>query len=159
MEIKNDHLADFGITTGQGKYGEECIYSLVLVYTLLFNDMSSYLAHFQLTPAKLNVLMIIKHQGKDKGLSQIDIGKRLLVTASNMTRLLDKLEKEGLIVKVAQAGDKRVKVIKVTPKASKLLDDAWPGYVARLHSLSDRLNPAEQKQMAGLLNKWLHHLA
>lgn len=111
-----EYLKSFGVETGQGKYHEEMVYGVALVYTTLFNDIATYLNTYNLTPAKMNALMIIKHQGLDKGISQIDIGKRLMVTASNMTRVLDKMEREGLIGRSALEGDKRVKIIKITAK-------------------------------------------
>ena len=150
-----DYFESFGVQVGNGKYHEEVVYGVAMVYTALYNNISAYLIKFDLTPAKMNVLMVIKHQGKDKGISQIDIGKRLMVTASNMTRLLDKLEDEGLITRSALYGDRRVKVIKVTSKGSKLLDDVWPGYQARLKGLADELSKQDQKAMAGMLQKWL----
>ncbi len=153
-----EYLKSFGVETGQGKYHEEMVYGVALVYTTLFNDIATYLNTYNLTPAKMNALMIIKHQGLDKGISQIDIGKRLMVTASNMTRVLDKMEREGLIGRSALEGDKRVKIIKITAKGSKLLDNAWPGYEQRLKVLTGRLSKTEQKATIILLQKWLGQL-
>ena len=153
-----DYFESFGIEVGNGKYHEEAVYGIALVYAALYNNISAYLNKYGLTPAKMNVLMITKHQGQAKGISQVDIGKRLMVTASNMTRLLDKLEREGLINRSALAGDRRVKIIKVTPKASKLLDMMWPGYQTRLKALANEMPKEDQKVMAGLLQKWLGRL-
>lgn len=148
----------YGIEMGKGKYHEETFYGIVLVYTAIFNEISVYLDRYGLTPAKFNVLMVIKHQGQSNGISQIDIGKRLMVTASNMTRVLEKLGREGLIGRSALAGDKRVKVIKVTPKGSKLLDSVWPGYEKKLRQLAGHLSKEEQKTTARLTQKWLDSL-
>ena len=152
-----DYFRSFGVEVGQGKYHEEAVYGIAMVYTVLFNDISVYLNKYDLTPAKMNVLMIIKHQGKGR-LRQAEIGKRLMVTASNMTRLLEKLERDGLTGHSALAGDKRVKIVKITAKGSKLLDQVWPGYEERLKALAGRLSKRDQKTMAGLLQKWLENL-
>ncbi len=153
-----DELSAFGIETGQGKYFEEAFYGLVLVYTALFDKMAKYLNPYGLTPAKMNVLMVIKHQGGEKGLSQKAIGKRLLVTASNMTRMLDKLEREKLIERVGQVGDKRVKVIRVTNRGSQVLDNAWPGYIETMRSAMDKLDRSEQKILSQMMLKWFREL-
>ena len=153
-----DHLKSFGIETEKGKYHEEVIYDVGLLYNIINNEIAAYLSHFHLSPAKFNVLMVIKHQGDKEGISQVDISKKLIVSAPNMTRLLDKLEKEKLIEKLSQQGDRRVKLIKVTEKASKLLDDVWPGYTAKLKSLMDAINQEDQKILAGLLTNWLNTL-
>lgn len=153
-----DYFESFGIEVGKGKYHEEAVYGIALVYTKLFNEISFYLDQYDLTPAKMNVLMIIKHKGKNSGISQIDIGKRLMVSASNMTRLLDKLGKEGLIGRSALVGDKRVKIIKITSKGSRLLDAAWPGYQLQVRKLAGHLSKTDQKVTANVLQKWLYSL-
>ena len=147
-------LSAFGIEVGQGKYEEEAFYGVALVYTALFNQVAKYLDRYELTPAKMNVLMIIKHQGKELGLSQREIGQRLMVTPSNMTRLLDKLERDHLIERFARAGDKRVNVIRVSKKGAALLDLAWPGYTLVMKRAMDSISVADQKTMAALLLKW-----
>lgn len=154
-----DFLKRHGFEVGKGRYHEEALYSLALIYSIASNDLSVYLKDFDLTPAKFNVLMVIKHQGKKDGISQVEISKALIVTASNMTRLLDKLEKEGLIQRSAHGGDRRVNLIKISDKGSKLLDRAWPGHEKRLRGLIERLPQEEQKALSGLLIKWLSKLA
>src|SRR3989338_11588162 len=127
-----NYFKTFGIDVGKGKYHEEVIYSVVLAFNLLNNEMTSYLDDFNLTPAKLNVLMVIKHQGGPEGISQVEISKKLIVTASNMTRLLDKMEREKLVDRLSQEGDRRVKIIQITEKGTKLLDAVWPCYNEKL---------------------------
>ena len=153
-----DELQAFGIEAGKGRSYEEGFYGLVLVHTVLFDRISKYLDGYDLSPAKMNVLMVIKHQGGAEGLSQREIGKRLMVTASNMTRMLEKLEREKLIERSSRSGDKRVKVIRVSARGSRLLDDAWPGYVDVMKGLMDKLSQAEQRSLATLMFRWFRDL-
>ncbi len=150
-----DYLRSFGVETGKERYDEEAVYSLALIYNIIHNEVSAYLKNYGLSPAKFNVLMTIKHQGKGKGISQVDISKRLIVTASNMTRLLDKLEKEKLVERFAQADDRRVNLLHISARGSSLLEGAWPGYVKVIERLAGNLSAADQKQAATLLSKWL----
>lgn len=154
-----DFLKRYGFEVGKGRYHEEALYGLALIYNIANNALSVYLKDFNLTPAKFNVLMAIKHQGKNDGISQVEISKSLIVTASNMTRLLDKLENEGLIQRAALRGDRRVNLVKISDKGSKLLDRAWPGHEKRLMDLIGKLPQEEQKSLAGLLIRWLSKLA
>lgn len=151
-------LKTFGIDDGKGKYHEEAIYSLALVYNIITNEISSCLNKHNLTPGKFNILMVIKHQGKEGGIPQVEISKRLIVTPSNMTKLIDKLEKDGFVTRSALAGDRRVNIMKITSKGSKLLDDAWPEYSQKLKELIVDLNQAQQKEVAELLKTWLDKL-
>ena len=153
-----DYFKGFGIDVGQGKYYEEAIYGVVLLYKHLNKEMSAHLSQFKLTPAKFNVLMIAKHQGGKEGISQVEISKKLVVTASNTARLIEKLEDEKLIHRIAQEGDRRVNIIKITDKGAKVLDEAWPGYVERLKQLTAGITQEDQKAVAALVTKWLYKL-
>ena len=153
-----EYFKNLGFDVGKGRYHEEAVYGVALLYNVINNEISSYLKDFKLTPAKFNVLMTIKHQGSPEGISQVEISKRLIVTASNMTRLLDKLEKEKLINRTAQEGDRRVNIIQISEKGSTLLDKAWLGYIERLKNIINKLDQNDQKLISGLLIKWLTKL-
>ncbi len=148
-------LENFGVETGQGKHHEEIIYSVALLYNHWNNRMSSYLKHFNLTPAQLNVLLVIQHQGEGVGISQVEIGKKLIATASNLTRLLDKLEQEGLAVRRAEADDRRVNKVHITEKGTQLLDEIWPRYNQELMYCLQGLSAEDQRTVADILVKWL----
>jgi len=151
-------LERYGIQIKEDEYDKACVYGIACIYSLIEKKVSDYLRPYSLTPAKFNALMIIKHTGKDKGLSQIEIGRRLIVSASNMTRLLDKLEKEGFIERFSRVGDRRVRVIKISEKGSIILDKVWPGYHEKIKQLGNFINKQEQKNMVALLGKWLERL-
>lgn len=153
-----DNFKAFGIDVGKGKHKEEIVYGVALVWSMIDKAVSVYLNKFNLSVAKFNVLMVIKHAGGSEGISQVDIGNHLIVTASNMTRLLDKMGHEGLITRGAQEGDRRVNIVKVTKQASDLLDKIWPGYLKTIESLAERLNPQDQKALSGLLIGWFEKL-
>ncbi len=147
-------LSRFGIKVYKSNILEGAIYGVACTYALLDKVIANYLKLYSLTPVKFNALMIIKHAGKDKGISQIDIGRKLIVTASNMTRLLDKLEKEAFIERLSLAGDRRVHLVKISKKGSDLLDRAWPGYYKKIQELAELLTQDELRKVAHILHKW-----
>lgn len=144
----------FGIEVGKNNTAEGAVYGIASVYLIMEKQISDYLRPFALTPAKFNALMVLKHKGQKKGLSQVDIGRHLIVTASNMTRLIDRLHKEGLIERYAQEGDRRVNLIKITQKGSNILDKVWPGYYKKLTEIAGQLHAQELKQLSEILIHW-----
>ena len=150
-------LESIGVETGKGKYYEEAIYSLALIYNFITDEMTTYLSKYDLTPGKFNILLAVK-QGGDQGMSQVEVSKRLIVTPSNMTKLIDKLEKDRLVTRSPLAGDRRVNILKITAKGIKLLDSAWEGYNDHLKSLIASLDMNQQKAVSGLLVQWLGNL-
>lgn len=146
-------LERFGIYSGKENFRETAVYALARAYSHIEKEISDYLRPFNLTPAKFNAMMVIKHIGKEKGLSQIDIGRRLIVTASNMTRLVDKMEREGYIERLTQKGDRRVNLIRISKKGAGLLDQIWPGYYNKIAGIANQLNRDELMKISGLLLK------
>jgi DNA-binding MarR family transcriptional regulator len=145
----NTHRDIFPLTTVQ---------ALSRAYSLIEREISVHLRPFGLTPAKFNAMMVIRDLGMQSGISQIEIGNRLSVTASNMTRLLDKLEKEGYIERLPQEGDRRVNLIRISRKGEDILKRASPGYYEKMSSLGNLLDTGELKHISSLLGKWCRRL-
>ncbi len=150
-----NHFKHKGVDIGRGRYDEEMVYGVGLVYISMINVIGAYLKDHDLSPTDMNVLMLVKHQGERQGISQVDLGQKLMVTAHNMTRALQRLEKKGLLKRVIYKKDARVNLVTITAKGSALLDQVWPGYEERLQGLANNISGEEQKVLAGLLQKWL----
>jgi MarR family 2-MHQ and catechol resistance regulon transcriptional repressor len=151
-------LERFCINTGKENFRETAVYALACVYSHIEKEISDYLRPYNLTPAKFNAMMVIKHAGRENGLSQIDIGRRLIVTASNMTRLLDKLEKEEYIERFSREGDRRVNLIKISKKGSDILNRVWPGYHTKILDIANSMDKEDLKEISQLLVKWCDKL-
>ncbi len=152
------HFERFGINLEDESPDRAVVYETACIYSRINRQVSEYLKPFNLSPSKFNALMVIKHQGRVKGISQAEIGKRLIVTPSNMTRLLDRMGREGLIERNNHKNDRRVNLVKISAKGSALLDKVWPGYCAKLSRLGNFLSKTELKILSGLLYKWFDKL-
>ncbi|MBF0523143.1 MAG: MarR family transcriptional regulator [Candidatus Omnitrophica bacterium] len=150
-----DYLEPYGVKVGRGKYHEEIVYRLVILSNRIIDEISIYLQTYKLTPAKMNTLMIVKHQGGESGMSQIDLSQRLMVSTSNLTRVLAKLQRDRLIRRGSIATDKRFKTIHITVKGSKLLDEVWPGYTKKLVSLTEGLDKEKKRILSEMLSDWM----
>ncbi len=148
----------FGIEMRKDKYKDNAVYGIVWVYSLIDKMISDYLRPYDLTVSKFNALMVIKHIGKEKGISQVQIGKQLIVTASNMTRLVDRMAREGYIECVNQEGDRRVNLVKISQKGSDILDKAWPGYKEKLKEITSVIKDNKLEQLSNLVVEWARNL-
>lgn len=148
----------FGIDLDKDDFVETSIYGVISVYLLIEKQIENYLKQYNLSSSKFNMMMVIKHQGGENGISQIDVGKRLIVTASNMTKQLDKLIAEGMVERFALKGDRRVNLIKITKQGSDLLDKIWPGYIETIKKISSALSSKERKELSESLAKWFEAL-
>lgn len=147
-------IKKFGVPKGEGKYPEEIIYSLALLYNVISTDITNFLKDYELSIGKLNILIAIQHHGGQDGIRQVEISEHLIVTPSNMTKMLDKLESDGLVMRMELEGDRRVNMIKVTKKGTDLLDRIWDQYLVQLKQAVSGLSQEKQRQLAGLLTEW-----
>lgn len=148
----------FEIDVDADKFRQTSIYGIFSVYLIVIKKIENYLRQYDLSSSKFNMMMVIKHEGGQKGISQIEVGKTLVVTASNMTKQIDKLIAEGMVERFALKGDRRVNLIKITKKGSDLLDKVWPGYVETVDNIAGKLNIEERKTLTKILTKWFDNL-
>jgi DNA-binding MarR family transcriptional regulator len=73
-----------------------------------------------LTGAQYNVLRILRG-AEPEGLACSVIGDRMISHDPDMTRLLDRMEKRGLITRERQTDDRRVIKTRITPQALNVL--------------------------------------
>ncbi len=149
-----EEFKQFGIDPEVIVPEESLIYGLACTFSLVEKQIENSLKQYKLSIPKFNALMIIKHQGREAGISQAEISKKLIVTASNITKLLDRLEKDELICRFPDPDDRRVNIIKVTEKASLLTDEVWPVYLEKVQEVSTVFTAQEQVQLMQLLKKW-----
>ncbi len=150
-------LQGLGYPVEEPKPGPEALYGVVWLASRAQRAVAKTLKPFMLTPVKFNYLMIVKHVGSKDGLSQQEIGKRLLLDRGNVTHYVDDLEKQGWVVR-AQGPDRRSHRIKITPKGNRLLNDVWPTYKATLQQFTGALPGAHQRRLVELLKHWRQRL-
>ncbi len=144
----------FGMDPKVYRQYELPVLGVALVYRMLDNAVARYLGPFGLSVTKFNVLAVLEYQGRPEGLSQVELSKKVIITASNMARLLERMEKEELIKRYPHKTDRRVNLIKNTEKAKRLLASLWDGYDGTVKKLAARLTKEEQAAVSRLMAKW-----
>jgi DNA-binding MarR family transcriptional regulator len=89
---------------------------------------------FNLTPPQYNLLRILRGAGP-KGLACGQISDRMIALDPDVTRLLDRLEKRGLITRARERDDRRVVITTITASGIDLispLDDLTEQMVLQL---------------------------
>jgi MarR family 2-MHQ and catechol resistance regulon transcriptional repressor len=107
---------------------------------------------FGLTDVQLNLLMMLRHQGGTEGLSQARLSELMVVGKANVTGLVDRLERNGLIRRT-DTKDRRYNIIQLTDKGQKLLDKIEPQYAKEVHHLMGSFKKQQLKTMIDLLEK------
>lgn len=99
---------------------EEAYLSIVRTSALLEHSLAQGLKAHDITPTQYNVLSILRGAGTD-GLCRNEIGCRLVTAMPDVTRLLDRMEEQGLIVRERGTVDRRMVRTRLTKKGLDLV--------------------------------------
>lgn len=101
------------------------------------------------TAAQFNVLRILRG-ARPGGYARCDIARRMVERAPDVTRLIDRLERQGLVERVRSESDRRLSLSRITRRGLALLDRIQPDVDAVNRALAGRLGPGEARELARL---------
>ena len=86
----------------------------------LMGRFARWLKPHALSPTQYNALRILRGAG-NRGMPCQEIGERMIARDSDITRLVDRLEKRGLVARCQDGKDRRVVRAKITATGLELL--------------------------------------
>jgi len=108
-------------------------------------------ARFGLTTSTYNVLRVLR--GSPEGLPRGEIAQRLVNPAPDVTRLIDRLERRGLVRRARTRTDRRVSLTRITAKGRALVEQAEPANLAQHAPLESALSPGEWRQLSAFCER------
>lgn len=129
---------------------EQTLVKLMRTGDRLWRASDEQFAQWQLTDNHYNVLRILN--GADEPLSQIEIGRRMLSSRANVTKLIDALEGRQFVKRLA-CGDRRVKLIELTTDGVRFLAETAEQVLEMAETTMQGLTKQEQKTLGQLLDK------
>ena len=122
-----------------------------LRFNLLSNKkLQDDLERLDLTPPQFYVLATIGYAGR---LPFGEIGEKMMVTVSNLTGIVDRLEQKKLVARERDARDRRIVRVMLTGKGNKLYKSTIPLFEKSVAQFFSPLNEMQQKELAALLRK------
>lgn len=103
-----------------------------------------------LTDNHYNVLRILN--GAGEALSQVEIGRRMLSSRANVTKLIDLLE-EKKYVRRLPCGDRRVNLVELTAEGADFLQESLTEVLGFAQEAMKPFSRQELKTLATLLKK------
>jgi DNA-binding MarR family transcriptional regulator len=88
-----------------------------------------------------------------RGLTMSELSRRLMVTNGNLTGLVDRLVREGLVTRLVSPPDRRAQMISLTVAGKRALDDMTPAHAEWISDMFGGLSDTERRQLHTLLGK------
>ena len=117
----------------------------------LWNGSRLFFERWDLSPSQFNVLNLL--WGLPEGLSQIDLSRQLIMHRSNVTGLIDRLEKRRLVQRLETPGDRRAYRVVLAQKGVALMEEVLPEYYSAAEEVWDELPLIEIQSMVRQLTE------
>jgi MarR family 2-MHQ and catechol resistance regulon transcriptional repressor len=82
-----------------------------------------------------------------------EVSQKILKSGSNLTTVIDNLERDGLVRRERDANDRRVIHLHLTEAGSSKLEEVFPGHVSALVEEFSVLSASEQEMLGVLCKK------
>lgn len=99
---------------------QEAHLSVVRTAAMLADDVEQFLKPYGITGTQYNVLRILRG-AEPGGLCRNEVRDRMLTRMPDMTRLLDRMEDAGLVIRSRERDDRRMVSTRIAPRGTQLL--------------------------------------
>ena len=131
---------------------EQTLIRLMRVGDRLWRKSDERFGQWGLTDNHYNVLRILN--GSTEPISQSEIGRKMLSSRANVTKLVDALEQRKFVRRLA-CGDRRVNLVELTDEGAKFIEETLSAVIGVANEQMKPLTRDEQKTLFALLGKLL----
>ncbi len=118
--------------------GYRTLLELLRTADTVWDASRTFFERWDLGPSQFNVLNLLRLY--PAGLTQTELSRELIMHRSNVTGLLDRLERRGLVARREVAADRRAYNVVLTPAGVRLLRDILPRYYQNAARVWGRLS-------------------
>lgn len=148
------NFEEYGIFKSKKRNYKSILYVVSLIHGVLERRFNAYFAAHGTSAPKYNILMAVAYINGGEGLNQKELGRHLITSAGNVTKLVESLHTEGLVTRVANKLSRRENIIKITKKGSAFIEKLWPDYDAMVSRAVNGISKAKQKELISILESW-----
>lgn len=129
---------------------QEVFLNLWRTYDRLKAVEDEVFGRFGLSAQQYNTLRLLRSVAPGS-MATLDLGRRLISRAPDMTRLLDRLEQRGLLSRQRPADNRRKVAVRITQPGLELLEEVQQAVLECHHRQLGHLEAADLRQLANLL--------
>lgn len=135
----------------ENELNNNAVFKIVRTAEALVKTANNFFKKYNVTTAQYNVLFVLN--SSDARVNQNYIGEQLVVSRSNVTGIIDRLEKSGYVIRQGDLEDRRVKFVSLTDKGRDLIERAGDDYFSALGQIMRFLSSKEKETIIKILSK------
>lgn len=133
---------------------DEAVVGIVMVAAEVNREFSELCQAQGITLEQYNVLRILRG-AKEEGLPRCEVAGRMISKAPDVTRMIDRLVKQGLVSRSWGTENRRHSIAKVTPEGLAVLAALDPHLAAINQRVTGQVGVEELPLLIGMLNRML----
>lgn len=119
---------------------------------MVFEDIYRMFTRLNISQGRFTVLMLL-HRPWVESCTPASLAEEAGVTRATMTGLIDTLEKDGMVVRQADAHDRRTVHVSLTEQGRACVESMIPDYIQTVSRIVSPLIQSERKELVRLLQK------
>lgn len=123
---------------------------LVWAYQAFRSYSDAQIRQMGLTSSQFDVISTL---GNTPGMTFNKLAEKTLTTKGELTGIIDRLEKKGLVRREVPPEDRRSFLAVLTPEGEKVFAETFPAHIAYLKERFDLLEPEDLPQIQAALTK------
>lgn len=131
---------------------EEALLGVVVAASEMREQIDQACKKYDVGTSHYNVLRILRG-APEKGYPRCDVIERMLDPAPDVTRLIDSLEKKGLVKRERCKEDRRMSMHRITDAGRALLDEMHDDVTAVLYRFGERFTEEELIELSHLCER------
>ena len=134
------------------KNTNELIFSISQIHSKMQGIIDGQLSYHGLS---FSEYLVIHHlsNAPSQCMRRIDLASKVGLTASGITRMLNPMEKSGIVQKETNSRDARVSLVKLTTAGKRLYKETTPGLEQASEILFKHLSEKQRNQLAEIFDK------
>jgi DNA-binding MarR family transcriptional regulator len=121
----------------------------------LERDVELELDRFGLSISEFNALSALRRRGAPHALSPTELSRGLMLSSGGLSKLVERLEARGLVVRTPDATDGRGVAVALTTAGRELQEAAIEAHVANENELLGPLDPDAREELTRILRTLL----
>ena len=126
---------------------DQAIVSMLVATGYLYARLGEICARHGVTTDQFNILRILRGVYPE-GHPRYEIGQRMINRSPDVTRFIDRLERQALIERVRSTEDRRLSISRITPAGLEVLKAIQPELDAMHKELTARLTDDDLRDLA-----------
>ena len=132
----------------------EALLNIYYTGDVLKKRARQFFKKYGVTDVQFNLLELLYYQAPENvGLTQGELSRMLLVNRSNMTSLIDRMEKAHLVTRFDVPGDRRYNAIRLTSQGKKILLSVEHEYIEEVKKIIGVLSKSEMESLTRAMER------